>query len=73
MSETIKLRYYNCNGYACAIVAVVNPSIDWAAYVCGHAGDTLEDETVAFVAEHGAKLSEADARHYMASELPYRR
>lgn len=26
-------RYWNANGFAVAIVAVINPEVDWAAYI----------------------------------------
>jgi len=66
-------RYYNSNGYATAIVAVITPDIDWAAYIGG--GPTYhERDCVHEVARHGAKLGEAHARFLFPDvKLPYRR
>lgn len=65
-------RYWNANGYATAIVAVVTLGVDWAAYIGG--GPTRrESDCVVEVARHGSKLSEEDARHFFPQvELPYR-
>ena len=65
-------RYFCSNGYSCAIVALVTPEIDWAAYIGGSNSDreqlALED-----VAAWGSKLSEEDARHFFSDiDLPYR-
>ena len=68
-------RYYNANGFAVAIVAVVTEGIDWAAYIGGTHDDRSADETVIWITRYGCKLSEGDARHYFNSEefsLPYR-
>ncbi len=65
-------RYWNTNGYGCAIVASVTPSCDWAAYIGGCAPKS-EEEGLDFVARRGTKLSEADARHFFPGvDLPYR-
>ncbi len=71
--QILEGRYFNCNGYSCAIVAVITFPIDWAAYMGGHDGKAREEETIAFVAKHGAKLSQRDARHFFPQiDLPYR-
>ena len=65
-------RYWNSNNYGCAIVAVIGRNNDWAAYIGGCPPES-EEEGLAFVAAHGAKLSEEDARHFFPDlELVYR-
>ena len=65
-------RYYNSNGFACAIVASVGVEGAWAAYM-GGADPYSEEAGLAFVASHGAKLSERDARYFFPEiDLPYR-
>ena len=65
-------RYWNSNGYACAVVASVGVEGEWAAYI-GGADPQREEEALHSVAEGGAKLSEADARHFFPEiDLPYR-
>ena len=65
-------RYWNSNGYACAIVASVGVEGAWSAYI-GGADPRSEEEGLAFVARGGAKLSEEDARHFFPDiKLPYR-
>ena len=70
----IEGRYYNCNGFAVAIVASVTEPIDWAAYIGADDGSHSKRETVSFTADHGEKLPEEDARHYFPElkEMPYR-
>jgi hypothetical protein len=66
-------RYYNANYYATAIVASVTVGIDWAAYIGGADCHSSEKRAVEYVASHGCKLSEKDARHFFPDiELPYR-
>ena len=77
-SETA--RYYNCNGMELAIVASITHDVNWAAYIGSTHGCQTEKETVDWVLQHGAKLSEQDARHYfngkvyteIFDKLPYR-
>ena len=65
--------YWNSNGKGIAIVASVTEDIDWAAYIGADNGQR-EDACLQWTAERGAKLSEADARHYFPEiKLPYRR
>ena len=66
-------RYWNRNGYGCAVVASIGVEGAWAAYI-GGCPPQDENEGLAFVAAHGAKLSEGDARHFFPglAELPYR-
>lgn len=75
-SETRKLRYWNGNGGAVAIIAVVNKLdngriFDWAVYI-GAGPSEHEADCVAYVAEHGDKLSDIDAVHF-APDLPISR
>ena len=69
-------RYYNCNGFALAIVASVTQVGelgDWSAYIGADNGQYTEDGTLHFVAERGAKLREEDAKHFFPEiTLPYR-
>ena len=66
-------RYWNANGYSCAIVASITEDIDWAAYIGGYDGFASEIETVKFVADRGCKLSEKEARFFFSDiKLPYR-
>lgn len=66
-------RYINGNGYACAIVAVINITdselFDWSAYMGGCSPDISKQEGVDFVARYGSKLSCHDAAHYF-TDLP---
>ena len=71
-NRTIEARYYNCNGYAVAIVAVVTEEVDWAAYIGGSDGKLSEKETIEWVVRKGAKLTWKDASHYFPEiKLPY--
>lgn len=66
-------NYYNTNGSAVAIVAVVTEGIDWAAYIGGTNANIPKEETVEWVAMKGCKLREEDARHFFPHiKLPYR-
>ena len=74
-NKIIEGRYWNANGVAIAIVAVVTEGIDWAAYIGGGCNGMTEHEqdAVEWTAKHGAKLYEEDARHFFPEiELPYR-
>ena len=65
-------RYFNTNGYGCAIVASVGVEGAWSAYIGGCPPES-EEEGLDFVVKYGAKLSETDARHFFpAIDLPYR-
>jgi len=73
--KVIRGRYWNCNGVAIAIVAVVTEGIDWAAYIGGGCGSMTEHEkdAVDWAAKYGAKLYERDARYFFPDvALPYR-
>jgi hypothetical protein len=74
-------RFWNQGGKQLAIVAVINARIteagclgDWAAYIGTDAPNSYkEQDTCLYVAEHGCKLSEKDARHFFSEiKLPYR-
>jgi len=68
-------RYWNCGYEQIAIVASVTKGIDWAAYVGATHQAYTEAETLRGALDNGAKLSEADARHFFPnidSELRYR-
>lgn len=70
--EIRELRYWNGNGGAVAIVAVINWNVnkvfDWAVYV-GAGPAQREADCIAYVAEKGEKMSREDARHF-APDLP---
>ncbi len=62
-------RYFSTNGYSCAVVARISldhnrTPMEWAGYMGGYAGHVNMQETLEFVADYGAKLSEEDARHF---------
>lgn len=60
-----KARYYNGNGFAISIIAVINEGLDWAAYIGStDSRITSEEETIDFVAKHGCKLTKKDAMYY---------
>jgi len=61
--------YWNANGSAVAIIAVVTPGIDWAAYIGGTGDDYRKEETLRWVARYGCKLPEATARHFFDNRL----
>jgi hypothetical protein len=72
-TDKYQARYWNANGYGCAVVASVTPGVDWSAYI-GGCDPLSEDAGCRFVASHGVKLTEADARHFFPDfDLPYRR
>jgi hypothetical protein len=74
MKKVIEGRYYNTNGFAIAVVAVITEGIDWSAYIGATPSTFKEHETIESVAKYGAKLIEEDARFYFPDiELPYRR
>ena len=65
-------RYWNSNGYAVGVVASIGTGDDWSAYIGGAAPES-EQEGLLFIALHGSKLSEQDARYFFPElELPYR-
>ena len=70
-------RFWNQGGKQLAIVAIVtelNGRGDWAAYIGTDAPESCTEEaTLLYVAEHGCKLSDNDARHFFPQiKLPYR-
>lgn len=66
-------RYYNANGFAVGIVAVVTKGVDWAAYIGSTNTYMDESQTMDWIAMYGCKLSEYDARHFFPElKLPYR-
>jgi len=64
MKKIIEGRYWNSNGFAVAIVAVITEGIDWAAYIGATDDSKTEQETVEYVAKYGCKLSSKDAKYY---------
>lgn len=65
-------RYWNSNGYGCAVVASIGVEGAWAAYIGGCAPES-EEAGLDWVARRGVKLSEKDARHFFPElDLPYR-
>lgn len=68
----IEGRYWNSNGKGIAIVASITEDIDWAAYIGADNGYS-ELDCLEWTRDFGAKLSEADARHFFPNiKLPYR-
>lgn len=71
--KTIWARYYNANGFAVAIVAVVTEGIDWTAYIGASHNLMTSEETAEWVAKNGCKLAKKDAVHFFPDiDLPYR-
>ena len=84
--KLIRSRYWNANGFAVAIVAVVTlrPTtnnhteplpIDWACYIgATEGGFTLEADTVIFAYRNGCKLSRDEALAFFPqfAKVPYR-
>jgi hypothetical protein len=71
--KTITARYWNCNYFATAIVAVITEGINWAAYIGGADYHLSEEAAVEWVAQTGEKLSKSDAKHFFPDiTLPYR-
>ena len=66
-------RYWNSNGYGCAVVASIGVEGAWSAYI-GGCDPESEEKGLAFIAAYGAKLSERDARHFFPelADMPYR-
>ena len=65
-------HYFNSSGYGCAIVACIGGDDSWAAYI-GGCSPEREEDGLRFVAAHGCKLSEKDARHFFPFiEIGYR-
>jgi hypothetical protein len=70
--DKYEARYWNANGYGCAVVASIGHVGDWAAYI-GGCDPKSEEEGLRFVATHGVKLSESDARYFFPDlDLFYR-
>lgn len=79
-------RYWNANGFAVAVVAVVTMAepkggegpdepFDWGSYIGATEGSAMrERETVAWVADWGCKLSKNIACAFFPqfAEIPYR-
>ncbi len=71
--DKYQARYWNSNGYAVAVVASIGVEGAWSAYI-GGADPESEEEGLKFVASHGNKLDEEDARYFFPNlDLPYRR
>jgi len=66
----ISARYFNAQGWAVAIIASVTHAVDWAAYIGATFGSLSEEDTAEYVAKHGCKLAEHDARYFFP-ELKY--
>ena len=64
--------FWRSGGFCVAVVAVVTPGVDWAAYIGAQPDAVGRDDLYEWVSRHGAKLSEADARHFFDCSLPYR-
>lgn len=60
-------RYWNGPYGNFAIVAVINPGVDWAAYIGGIASNELYSKTLDKIKDFGAKLTEQDANYYFGS------
>jgi len=70
-------RFWNHGGKQLAIVASLTEVGEqgyWAAYIGTDAPESwTEEDTCLYAADHGCKLSEADARHFFPEiKLPYR-
>ena len=63
--------YYNANGFAIAVVAVISPFIDWTAYIGGCDLTKREEDAVRWTAQYGVKLPWHHAHHFF-SNLPRR-
>ena len=72
--QAIEARFWNNEGKHLAIVAYINKGIDWAAYIGTDAPNSWDERrTLLYVAKHGCKLSDKDAKHFFPNiELPYR-
>jgi len=77
----IEARYWNVNYAGIAIVASVTYAreepLDWSAYIGAHSQVPIsygEEETIEFVLNYGAKLSERDARYFFPDlkDIPFR-
>ena len=69
----VEARYWNTNGIAIAIIAIITEDIDWAAYVGATDMIDYKDDTLQWTAHWGAKLWESDARHFFPNmDLPYK-
>jgi len=65
-------RYWNANGKAVSIIAVVTGDIDWATYI-GADNGYREEDCLVWTAEKGVKLLAQDAKHFFPDiKLPYR-
>lgn len=74
LKYNIEGRYFNANGFAVAIVAVITHEVDWATYIGGTFGDKSESETIQWVIKYGCKLPDRDAYYFFPEfkHLPYR-
>jgi hypothetical protein len=57
-------RYWTGIDGTVAVVASVNPTRDWAAYVGRVPGSGPASNGAAYIADRGAKMTEEDARYY---------
>ena len=57
LGRIFRHEYWNANGYATAIVAVEGHAHDWAAYIGAQPDPSSREETLAWVAQFGCKLS----------------
>lgn len=65
-------RYWNANGVGICVIASITKGVDWAAYIGADDGWS-ERHCMEWTAEHGAKLSVQDAKHFFPDiKLPYR-
>lgn len=66
-------RYWNINGIAIAVVAVITEDIDWVAYIGATTGVEYETDAIDWTIKFGAKLYNADAHYFFPDiKLPYR-
>lgn len=61
------------DGGCCCVVAVINPEIDWSAYIGAAPHYLTEDEALRYVARNGCKLSQLDAHHFFPLLLGWNR
>lgn len=56
--------YSNSNGFAVVVVAVINPCVDWTAYIGGCNLTEHEEAAVRWTVRHGVKLPYRHARTF---------
>ena len=68
-------RYYNSNGFAVAIVAVVNyhdgELFDGSAYIGGTDRCWVAQDAIDWVTEKGDKIKAGDAFHFFPHPVPH--